>query len=75
MFLEFNEKPMVGLKVPEFLTLGYKLEEGSPISVKVERDGKELTLEGEVRNNYSDGFGYEFTDTSKVELKNQWLNQ
>ena len=40
---------MVGLKVPEFLTLGYKLEEGSPISVKVERDGKELTLEGEVR--------------------------
>ena len=55
------------------LLMGYQLEENSPVTMKVKRNGEIIELKGVVKLNYKDGPGYEFKDKSKEELKNAWL--
>lgn len=55
------------------LLMGYQLEENSPVTMKVKRNGEIIELKGVVKLNYKDGPGFEFKDKSKEELKNAWL--
>ncbi len=43
------------------------------ITVKVNRNGKELILTGKIKMPSENATGYEFTDTTKINLKNSWL--
>lgn len=55
------------------LMLGYGLEQGSPVSLKILRKGKAMELKGTVKLNYTDGPGFRFSDKSKLALKEAWL--
>ena len=44
-----------------------------PITVKIIRNGKEQVLTGKTKMPTEENIGYEFTDTSKTNLKNAWL--
>ena len=43
------------------------------ITVKINRNGKELMLTGKIKMPTENGTGYEFTDTTKINMKNSWL--
>lgn len=55
------------------LMLGYGLEQGVPVSLKILREGKPMEIKGKVQLNYSDGQGFRFTDFSRLSIKNAWL--
>jgi predicted metalloprotease with PDZ domain len=48
-------------------------KEGDAVAVKIERDGKETTLNGKVKLEYEDAEGYMATDHSKDKLREAWL--
>jgi len=48
-------------------------KEGDPITVKIKREGKELTLTGKVKLPYEDAMTWEASDKSKDKLKQAWL--
>ncbi len=43
------------------------------ITVKINRNGKELMITGKIKMPTENGTGYEFTDTTKINMKNSWL--
>ncbi len=53
--------------------LAYNLKDGDEYTAKVIRNGKTIDLKGKVKLNQVDGNKIEFTDKSKVVLKDQWL--
>jgi predicted metalloprotease with PDZ domain len=71
--LEINEVPVDASNPTNVLMLGYGIEEGEPMIVKVRRNGQVLELKGKARLNYQDGAGFKFTDESKKTLKEAWL--
>lgn len=71
--LEINEVPVDASNPTNVLMLGYGIEEGEPMHVKVRRNGQVLDLNGKARLNYQDGAGFRFTDESKKALKDAWL--
>jgi S1-C subfamily serine protease len=48
-------------------------KEDDAITVKIKRDGKEMTLDGKVKLPYEDAKTYEATDKGKEKLKLAWL--
>lgn len=50
-------------------------KEGDAITVKIVRDGKEMTLTGKVKPDYEDAEGYMVTDHSKDKLREAWLKK
>lgn len=48
-------------------------KEGTPISVKIKRDGKEQTVSGKVQLPIEEVEGYHAADASKSKLKEAWL--
>ncbi len=73
LLLAINDRTIDPGDTVSALIAGYGLEEGKPVKVKVERDGKEIELTGKVRLNYRDAPGYKFADQSKRDLKEAWL--
>jgi predicted metalloprotease with PDZ domain len=53
----------------------YNLKEGTPMVIKVIRNGKEIELKGNAKVNYLDSPGYKFTDQTKKNLKDCWLKK
>lgn len=73
IFLEINGIPIDPSDLSSIIFLGYDLDEGSPISVKVNRAGKDIELKGTVKLNYEDGDSFRFRDESKKALNESWL--
>lgn len=73
VFLEFNGIPVDPKNLMSLVYLGYDLDEGSPITVKVNRNGQDIELKGAVKLNYKDGDGFRFGDDSKKALNEAWL--
>lgn len=74
-FVEINGLKMDPNDLNGIVYMGYDLEEGSPMTVKVNRAGKDLELKGTVKLNYSDGDGFRFSDQSKSALNQAWLKK
>ena len=62
-------------QISELMTAAQKWNEGDAISMKIKRDGKEMTLSGKVTLAYEESEGYYNVDTSKVALKEAWLKK
>ena len=71
--LEMNGIPFDPHNYLSVLLTGYELEENSPVTMKVKRNGQILDLKGVVKLNYIPGPGFKFKDKSKESLKNAWL--
>src|SRR5690606_11948715 len=50
-------------------------KEGETVSMKILRDGKEMTISGKVLLDYTDAEGYAATDRSKDQLREAWLTK
>jgi C-terminal processing protease CtpA/Prc len=48
-------------------------KEGEPISITINRDGKDQTLLGRVKLSYKDVERFQATDNTKAKLKKAWL--
>ncbi|WP_162558758.1 peptidase M61 [Robertkochia solimangrovi] len=72
-FLEINGGKVDGSDLNQILLLGYGIEEGDPISIKVKRQGEIVELKGKAVPNFAEGPGFQFTDSSKKELNQAWL--
>ena len=57
----------------ELITSSQLWKSDDAITVKINRNGKELMLTGKIKMPTENGTGYEFTDTTKTNLKNTWL--
>lgn len=53
----------------------YKLKEGTPMLIKVIRNGVAMDLKGNAKLNYIDTPGYKFVDQTKAPLKESWLKK
>lgn len=73
IFLEINGLPIDTNDLSSIIFLGYDLDEDSPITVKVKRNGQDMDLKGNVKLNYQDGDGYRFKDETKRESNHAWL--
>ncbi|WMI69147.1 peptidase M61 [Mangrovimonas sp. YM274] len=73
VLLEMNGIAFDSNNVQKIRMMGYNLEEGAPMTIKIERQGEVMELKGKVVLNYSEGEGYKFTDSSKKALKDAWL--
>lgn len=73
VLLSLNGSPFNGKDKMSVILLGYKLKEGTPIKLKVNRNGSEIELTGTVKLNHKDGKGFLFNNKSKEALKNAWL--
>ena len=71
--LEMNGIPFDPDNYLSVLLMGYQLEENSPVTMKVKRNGDLIELKGVVKLNYKPGPGFIFKDKSKETLKNAWL--
>jgi len=71
--LEMNGIPFDPDNYMSVLLMGYELEENSPVTMKIKRNGEIIELKGVVKLNYKPGPGFEFKDKSKESLKNAWL--
>jgi predicted metalloprotease with PDZ domain len=74
-FVEINGLKLDPKDLNGIIYMGYDLEEGSPITVKVNRNGEDMELKGIVKQNYSDGDGFRFKDESKRALNEAWLKK
>lgn len=75
IFLEFNGIPVDPNDLNSIVYLGYDLDEGGPITVKVNREGKDIELKGTVKLNYADTDSFRFADPDKKGLNEAWLKQ
>jgi hypothetical protein len=57
------------------MTAAQKWNDGEAISMKIKRDGKEMTLSGKVTLAYEESEGYYNVDASKEALKEAWLKK
>jgi predicted metalloprotease with PDZ domain len=57
----------------DLITSSQLWQNDDPITVKIIRNGKEQVLTGKTKMPSEDNIGYEFTDTTKTNLKNAWL--
>ncbi|WP_316818317.1 hypothetical protein [Pedobacter nyackensis] len=73
VLISLNGSPFVPEDGPASLMLGYGLEEGAPVLLKILRDNKPIEIKGTVKLNYIDGQGFRFEDPAKLMLKNAWL--
>ena len=57
----------------DLITSSQLWKNDDPITVKINRNGKELMLTGKIKMPTENGTGYEYSDTTKINLKNSWL--
>jgi predicted metalloprotease with PDZ domain len=62
-------------QISELMTAAQKWNDGDAISMKIKRDGKEMTLSGKVTLAYEESEGYFNVDASKEALKEAWLKK
>lgn len=62
-------------QISELMTAAQKWNDGDAISMKIKRDGKEMTLSGKVTLAYEESEGYYNVDASKEALKEAWLKK
>lgn len=60
-------------QISDLMTAAQKWNEGEAISMKIKRDGKEMTLSGKVTLAYEESEAYYNVDASKEALKEAWL--
>jgi len=73
IILSINEKPYSLDNIYDMISDSQNWKENDAISVKIKRDGKEMTLKGKVKLTYEEKDSLEATDKSKNTLKNSWL--
>jgi predicted metalloprotease with PDZ domain len=73
IFLEFNGIPVEAKDPNSIVYLGYDLDEGGPITIKVNRNGQDMELKGTVKLNYEDADSFRFGDQSKKDFNEAWL--
>nr|WP_315191051.1 peptidase M61 [uncultured Flavobacterium sp.] len=73
IILSINEKPYSLDNIYDMISDSQNWKENDAISVKIKRDGKEMTLKGKVKLPYEEKDSLEATDKSKDTLKNSWL--
>ncbi|WP_396170560.1 peptidase M61 [Flavobacterium sp.] len=60
-------------QISEMMTTAQKWKEGDAVTMKIIRDGKDLTLTGKVILSYEESEGYHTVDATKNALKEAWL--
>ena len=70
---EINGKVCNLDQISEMMIDAQKWKEGDVVTMKIKRDGKELTLSGKVILTYEESEGYHNIDPSKDALKEAWL--
>lgn len=73
IFIAINNKPFSMSNIYEMFSDSKNWKENDPISLKIKRDGKEQIINGTVRLPYEEKATYNYTDASKVALKEAWL--
>nr|WP_310025034.1 peptidase M61 [Flavobacterium arsenatis] len=73
VLLEVNQVKYNLDNVNDLIMMSMALKDGDPITFKVKRDGKELTLKGTTKIPTEKAEGYQATDASKEKLKEAWL--
>lgn len=71
--LSINEKPYSLVNIYDMITESQSWKENTPISVKIKRNGKDVTLKGVVKLPYEEKNTFKATDNSKQALRNTWL--
>lgn len=71
--LEINSKAYNLDNIYDLISESANLKENEPIKLKIKRDGKEQTIEGTVKLNYSASETLEATNPSKAALRAAWL--
>jgi predicted metalloprotease with PDZ domain len=71
--LSINEKPYSLVNIYDLITESQTWKENDPITIKIKRDGKDLTLKGTVKLPYEEKNTFKATDDSKQALRNTWL--
>lgn len=71
--LSINEKPYSLINIYDMITESQSWKENTPITVKIKRNGKELTLKGAVKLPYEEKNTFKASDNSKQALRNAWL--
>lgn len=62
-------------QISELMTAAQKWNDGDAITMKIKRDGKEMTLSGKVTLAYEESEGYYNVDAYKEALKEAWLKK
>ena len=70
---EINGKVCNLDQISEMMIDAQKWKEGDVVTMKIKRDGKELTLSGKVILTFEESVGYHIIDPSKDALKEAWL--
>jgi len=73
VILEINQVKYNLDNVNDLIMMSMGLKDGDPITFKVKRDGKEMTLKGATKIPTEQAEGYQATDASKAKLKEAWL--
>jgi predicted metalloprotease with PDZ domain len=73
ILMEVNMKPYNLENIYELISASQVWQEGDPISVKINRNGKEQVVNGKINIPSEDRIGFEATDASKNILKEAWL--
>jgi predicted metalloprotease with PDZ domain len=73
VLITINEKPYSANNIYELYSESREWKENDAIVLKIKRDGKEQIIKGTVKLPYEEKATYNFTDTSKIVLKDAWL--
>lgn len=73
IILEISNQKLDASDLNSVLVGIYKLTEGKPMVIKVNRDGQIIELKGTVKLNYVDTAGFKFVNNDKLNLKESWL--
>ena len=71
--LEINGTPYNLDTIYEMIMTSQSWKEDDDISLKIDRDGKEMTIKGKVKHDFEEAEGFTPTDTSKSTLREAWL--
>ena len=73
VIVDINGKPFTIDTMSEGMTTAQNWKEGETVTMKIKRDGKEITLTGKAIFSYEETEGYRQVDATKEALKNSWL--
>ena len=62
-------------QISDLMTAAQSWKDGDAITMKIKRDGKEMTLSGKVILSFEESEGYFNVDASKAALKDAWLKK
>jgi predicted metalloprotease with PDZ domain len=73
ILVEINATKYTLDNIYDLITTSQLWKTDDPITVKINRNGKEIVLTGNIKMPSENATGYEFTDANKTNLKNSWL--